>query len=136
MDGLARRFRVTYTRYADDLVFSGGAEFRRAARRFLPLVRAILGEHRLPMNHAKLLFARKGSRQVVTGLVVNDRVSVPARERRLLRAILWNARATGLVAQTRARVADFRAFQRIAHVEALHAEEGRRLREALAAVGA
>ena len=59
----------------------------------------ILPQTDICLNRRKIHFARRGARQRVTGLVVNDRPSVPRRYRRQLRAILHNARKTGLDAQ-------------------------------------
>ena len=97
--GLARKFGCTYTRYADDLTFSGDAAFEKTLKRFLPLLRRIIGEEGFRLNRKKIHFARRGARQRVTGLVVNERPAVPRRYRRQLRAILHNAAKAGLDAQ-------------------------------------
>jgi len=97
--GLAARFGCAYTRYADDLAFSGDVAFVRSLKRFIPLLRRIVRSEDFVLNRAKMRFARRGASQRVTGLVVNDRPSVPRRYRRTLRAILHNARRTGLAAQ-------------------------------------
>ncbi|MFW6162978.1 MAG: reverse transcriptase family protein, partial [Planctomycetota bacterium] len=76
LGGLARAFGCTYTRYADDLTFSGDEAFERALPRFLPLLRRIIDEEGFRVNRRKMHFARRGARQRVTGLVVNDRPSV------------------------------------------------------------
>jgi retron-type reverse transcriptase len=99
LSGLAGKFGGAYTRYADDLTFSGGKDFERTLKRLLPLLRRIVGGEGFRLNQKKIHFARKGKRQRVTGLVVNTGPSVPRRYRRRLRAILHNARRTGLEAQ-------------------------------------
>jgi len=99
LGGLARTFGCLYTRYADDLTFSGDDAFERTLKRFLPLLWRIVRQEGFRVNKKKVHFARRGARQKVTGLVVNDGPSVPRRTRRQLRAILHNARKTGLEAQ-------------------------------------
>lgn len=134
--GLARRFGATYTRYADDLTFSGDAEFRRDLRRFVPLVRTILRHERLAPSPGKLHFARKGAHQRVTGIVVNTKPNTPARDYRTLRAILHNCATQGAAAQNRGEHPRFREhlLGRIAHHAEVNPERGRRLREAFAAI--
>ncbi len=99
--GLARKFGCAYTRYADDLTFSGDEAFERSLKRFLPLLHQIVKAEGFKLKKGKTHFARRGARQEVTGLVVNDGPRVPRAYRRQLRAILHNARKTGLEAQNR-----------------------------------
>lgn len=99
--GLARKFGCTYTRYADDLTFSGDRAFARSLKRFLKLLHQIVKAEGFKLKRDKTRFARRGARQEVTGLVVNDGPRVPRAYRRRLRAILHNARKTGLDAQNR-----------------------------------
>jgi hypothetical protein len=71
-----------YTRYADDLTFSGGPQvigLLRSAQR-------AIGRLGLELDPAKTNIFRRGRRQMVTGLVVNDQVAVPRAIRRRLRA--------------------------------------------------
>lgn len=93
--GLAARTGATYTRYADDLTFSGDAELRGALRRFIPLVARIVREEGFEVAPEKRRVHRKGGRQTVTGLVVNDEVGVPRETVRRLRAIIHNAAVHG-----------------------------------------
>jgi retron-type reverse transcriptase len=101
LGGLAQKFGCAYTRYADDLTFSGDEAFEKSLTRFIPLLRRIIRAEGFRLNRDKFHFARRGARQQVTGLVVNDGLSVPRRYRRQLRAILHNARKTGLAGQNR-----------------------------------
>lgn len=73
---------IAYTRYADDLTFSGGNEVRDV----LPFVKDLLAQLGLAMDAKKLNFFRRGRRQIVTGLVVNETPNLPRRLRRRLRA--------------------------------------------------
>ena len=129
LGGLARKFGCTFTRYADDITFSGDDAFERSLKRFIPLFRRIIRQENFRVNKKKVHFARRGARQRVTGLVVNDGPSVPRRYRRELRAILHNARKTGLEAQNLTSHPHFADVLRgrIAFVRSTHPELADRL---------
>jgi len=78
----AQRLECRYTRYADDLTFSGD----HGAVRLLGLAERVLSQIGLALDPKKTNIYRPGRRQIVTGLVVNERVSVPRRLRRRIRA--------------------------------------------------
>lgn len=99
--GLAREFKAAYTRYADDLTFSGDAEFKNSLPWFLPLLAAIVEDEGFKLSKRKFVVARAGRRQSVTGLTVNKRVAVDRRYVRRLKAILHNCRKTGPAKQAR-----------------------------------
>jgi len=84
------RHGITYTRYADDLTFSGGDPGK-----ILPYVEEWLARFGYALDRKKTNFFRRGRRQVVTGLVVNDKVSIPRAMRRKLRAAVHNFNAKG-----------------------------------------
>jgi retron-type reverse transcriptase len=73
-----------YTRYADDLSISGKGSGERARE----LLEAIVKEEGFEPNPRKSRTCRRGTRQTVTGLVVNDGVSIPRPWRRRLRAMV------------------------------------------------
>jgi retron-type reverse transcriptase len=93
--GLARKFGANYTRYADDLTFSGGHDFDLRLRRFFILLYMILRREGFEVNWPKRRIRRKGARQMVTGIVVNDRPNLTRQERRQLRAMLHRKHTTG-----------------------------------------
>ena len=109
LSALAAKFEASYTRYADDLTFSGGAGLRKGLRRFIPLSKRIIRSEGLRLARGKLRVARKSARQVVTGLVVNQKVNVAATEYRTLRALLHNCLRHGPESQNRDSHPDFRA---------------------------
>ncbi len=78
----AQRLGARYTRYADDLTFSGGSE----AVGLIKLAERTLARIGLMLDPRKTNVFRRGRRQMVTGLVVNDEVGVPRAARRRLRA--------------------------------------------------
>ncbi|MFM8737639.1 MAG: reverse transcriptase family protein, partial [Betaproteobacteria bacterium] len=87
----ATRLGGHYTRYADDLTFSGGAQVVG----LLKLAERTLAALGLELDPKKTNVFRRGRRQMVTGLVVNDQVSVPRAVRRRLRAAVHQVEQGG-----------------------------------------
>lgn len=136
--GLAWRFEATYTRYADDLTFSGGEPFKRGMIRFLPLVQQIIKEEGFKLNARKMRFMRPGQCQQVTGVVVNRKVNARRRDYDLLKAIIHNAERAGfLESQNRDARPNFRAnlLGRAAHIRQLNPSRGQRLIEQISSLG-
>jgi RNA-directed DNA polymerase len=133
LQGLARTRGFAYTRYADDLTFSAPTGHRDEIARLLASVRHILEEEGFAVQLKKGRVQRRGGRQIVTGIVVNERLSVPREEIRRLRAILHNAKRTGLAAQNREGHPAFEAHLRgkIAYVSMIDPTRGARLRAEL-----
>jgi RNA-directed DNA polymerase len=119
-----------YTRYADDLAFSGGHDFERAARRFQVQVMRIALEEGFEINARKTRFMRPGVRQQLCGVVLNTRPNIRRDEFDRLKAILHNCVKHGPNTQNRAALPDFRAhlLGRIGWVEHLHPARGVKLR--------
>jgi hypothetical protein len=102
---------MTYTRYADDLTFSG--DDPRVVGRVLRSARTILQAEGFVEHPSKTHVMRQTARQEVTGLVVNGaRPSVPRAYLRELRAVLHNCAAHGLASQNREGHPDFAACLR------------------------
>ncbi len=131
--GLAGKLGLTYTRYADDLTFSGGADLNGRVGYLMARVRHIAADEGFAVNEKKSRVLRRNAAQRVTGLVVNDRPGVARKEVRRLRAILHRARTEGLEKQNREDRKDFLAWLRgkIAYVGMARAEVGARLRKEL-----
>jgi len=99
--GVAKAFHARYTRYADDLAFSGDAELARKTGALIEMVRRTVREEGFELNVVKTRVMRASAQQRLTGLVINDGVGVARRDRKALEAILFNALRTGLDAQNR-----------------------------------
>jgi retron-type reverse transcriptase len=129
LDALARKFGATYTRYADDISFSGYDDLAKSAGHLLQLVRQIVRTEGLRLNEKKTRIMRGGRQQRVTGVIVNQKTNVPRREYDLLKAILHNCIKHGPAGQNRGQVPDFREHLRgrIAHVAHIGPERGRKL---------
>jgi RNA-directed DNA polymerase len=101
LTALAHRHAYTYTRYADDLTFSGDDDSR--VGRLRRSVASVIAAEGFTENLAKTKVMRRGGRQEVTGLTVNERPSMPRDALRALRATLHNAAKHGLESQNRAQ---------------------------------
>jgi RNA-directed DNA polymerase len=130
LTGLAESAGARYTRYADDLAFSGGDEFERRVERFSTHVAAILLEEGFAVNHRKTRIMRRGVRQHLAGLVVNEHINVRRRDFDRLKAMLTNCARLGAEGQNRAGHTDFRAHLegKVGFVESVNPAKGRRLR--------
>ncbi len=131
LTGLARRFGANYTRYADDLTFSGNDQFLRSLAVFIQLVDQIVRSERFSLNKKKRKVIRNNQRQTVTGVVVNSHPNVARRDYDILKAILTNCVRRGPSTQNHDRHESFSAHLqgRIAHVIQLNSARGERLRQ-------
>ncbi|MEX2171587.1 MAG: reverse transcriptase family protein [Pirellulales bacterium] len=131
LQGLARAADARYTRYADDLAFSGDHQFARRAKRFLIHAAATAAEEGFVVHHRKTRIMRRSMRQHLAGVVVNERLNVRRSDYDRLKAILINCRRHGPGTQNRENHPDFRAHLtgRIAFVAQINPARGERLRE-------
>ena len=134
--GLADAFAATYSRYADDLAFSGDRELHSHAPALRRAVAAIVADEGFRLNLRKSALATRAGRQRVCGVVVNARTNAPRDDYDRLRAALHEAATRGPAAANRAGVPDLRAhlLGRIGWVEALNPARGAKLRRTLATV--
>lgn len=131
--GLAQAAGATYARYADDLAFSGEAEFGRSANRFALHVAGIAEEEGWAVNHRKTRLMRQGVRQHLVGLVTNDHVNVIRADHDRLKATLTNCIRHGASSQNRKNHPSFRMHLegRVGFLESINPEKGKRLRALL-----
>lgn len=136
LSGLATSLEIGYSRYADDLTFSGPARLVRTAPTLRRAVAEIAKDEGFTVNHHKSMLATRAGRQCVCGVVVNEHLNVARQEYDLLKAILHNARAHGPASQNRQAVPDFRAHLRgrIAWVHSLNPQRGEKLRHQFAGI--
>lgn len=72
---------IRYTRYADDLTFSGEIKSLKMRN----LVEAELGKIGLNLNPDKTKLRKSSQRQMVTGIVVNEKAQIPKFERNFIK---------------------------------------------------
>jgi hypothetical protein len=88
LNGLAKRFNITYSRYADDITFSSPTNIF-IKEEFLNELNRIILDQKLEINPSKTRLQQTGYRQQVTGLVVNKKVNVNSRYIKQLRNWLY-----------------------------------------------
>ena len=129
LTGLAKAAGATYTRYADDLAFSGGQDFRRSASNFSLHASAILMEEGFTVAHRKTRIMRPAVRQQLAGLIVNQRLNVKRNEYDRLKAILTNCIRLGPSGQNREALSFREHIEgKVVYVESIHPVWGRKLR--------
>ena len=131
--GLSKAVGADYTRYADDLLFSGDQSFARSVQRFSVQVAAIAIEEGFAVAHRKTRVMRQGVCQRAAGIVINQKINMPRNDYDMLKAILWNCVKRGPAEQNRSEVADFRAHLsgRVAHAMRLNPHRGEKLKRLL-----
>ena len=75
---------VTYTRYCDDMSFSGEKVSVRK-NNIIGKVRALLNNMGMKLNDKKTVFISSSQQQRVTGIVVNEKAAIPREMRRSIR---------------------------------------------------
>lgn len=72
---------IRYTRYADDLTFSGDFNYKEV----VSFIRKVLSKTSFAINDNKTKFVSRGNRQEVTGVVVNEKLQATAKYRKKIR---------------------------------------------------
>lgn len=105
--GLKKIHGFNYTRWVDDLTFSGGTRLLKIRK----LLRRIVEDEGFKVKPEKILTMLAGERQVVTKLVVNNQVNLPREQRKEIRSAVQTHLAIGeeLPAQVAGRMHWFRA---------------------------
>lgn len=131
--GLAEKLGGQYTRYADDLTFSGSGEVAEKIGWLLAKIRHIAEEEGFRLNEQKTRVHRPHAAQMVTGIVVNERPGVPRKLIRRLRAILHRAQFEGLEHQNRDGHPNFEAWVRgmVAYIQMVNPKQAEPLKQAL-----
>ena len=75
LSGLARRFNLHYSRYADDITFSSMHNVYKEDGVFRTELKRIIEDQNFKMNEAKTRLQKIGERQEVTGLTVSNKVN-------------------------------------------------------------
>jgi hypothetical protein len=126
---LAGACGAVYTRYADDLLFSGDAKFARSAHRFASQVVAIASAEGFSVHSRKTRIMRRGVRQFAAGIVLNERLNAPRKDYDRLKAILHRAVYDGPAPPEGMDLETYRSHLRgkIAWMASLNPVRGRRL---------
>ena len=83
---------IAYTRYCDDMTFSGNFDVKEV----VSFIKTQLRKNGFLLNTAKTRVCRNNKRQSVTGIVVNEKLSIPAEYKRKLRQEIYYCKKFGI----------------------------------------
>jgi len=86
---LAKTNNVKYTRYADDMTFSSDYNVYQDNSDFLNKLHKIIEEENFVLNDKKTRLQKRGYRQEVTGVIVNEKLNLSKRYIKNLRALIY-----------------------------------------------
>lgn len=92
MEKWCRDRAITYTRYCDDMTFSGSFSPGQVTAK----VRGFLGRLGFQLNPEKTRVIHQGQRQIVTGIVVNEKAQTAKAYRRRLRQEIYYIEKFGI----------------------------------------
>jgi retron-type reverse transcriptase len=87
--GVAKRFGLKYSRYADDITFSSMHNVYQPESEFLKELHRIIEEQNFHIKESKTRLQKDGYRKEVTGLLVNEKANVQQRYIKQLRMWLY-----------------------------------------------
>jgi RNA-directed DNA polymerase len=88
----ANKINAQYSRYADDITFSGGAEIAKELNNVINIV----SSYKFKINDRKTRIHYKDKIQVVTGIIVNKKMQVPNKMKRRLRQHIYYCKKYGV----------------------------------------
>lgn len=93
---IAKKHKLDYTRYADDLTFSTNDKiFLDDHEHFLHKIEKVIEHSGFKVNEKKTRLLFRDSRQEVTGLIVNKKINIDSRYYKATRAMANSLYATG-----------------------------------------
>lgn len=97
---LAAEYGLTYTRYADDLIFSGDVFPKE---QIIPQVKRIIRDEKFEPNHKKTHFMNQSSRKIITGVSVASgvKLTIPKSKKREIRKNVYFILTKGLAEHQR-----------------------------------
>jgi RNA-directed DNA polymerase len=130
LQGVADRYGFQYTRYADDLAFSGSSNLANMSEFVEALVGGIAIDEGFRLNHRKTRLRLSSQRQCLTGIIVNEKSNCRRSDWDQLKAILHNCIRYGPESQNHNDLHDFKAHLqgRLAHMLWLNPSRGEKLR--------
>ncbi|HEY5957095.1 MAG TPA: reverse transcriptase family protein [Polyangiaceae bacterium] len=93
--GFAQKHGLVYTRYADDLTLSSPRGTPAPVGAILAVLEKVANEEGFSLHPDKVNVKRRGRRQEVTGIVVNDQLGVDRRTIKRFRAFLFQLEKDG-----------------------------------------
>jgi hypothetical protein len=97
LNGVAKRFGLKYSRYADDITFSSMHNVFQKNSDFLIEINRIINEQNFLIKDSKTRLQKQGYRQEVTGLIINQKPNVDSRYISELRKWIYLWEKYGLI---------------------------------------
>jgi RNA-directed DNA polymerase len=89
LSGIAKRFHLNYTRYADDISFSSMHNVYQENDDFIKEVQKVIKDQNFDIKESKTRLQKTGFRQDFTGLIINKKVNVRKRYTKQIRICLY-----------------------------------------------
>ncbi|AFZ08135.1 RNA-directed DNA polymerase [Oscillatoria nigro-viridis PCC 7112] len=93
---VAKNLGFCYTRYADDLTFSGCGEAARRISNLMKEIKLIIAAEGFSINRDKTKIMGRSVQQEVTGIVVNTQLNISKKTLKAFRATLYQIEQEGL----------------------------------------
>lgn len=87
-----RKNKIRYTRYADDMSFSGDFSEGNVYSK----IKHIVNSYGFKLNEKKTRVRKHGQQQEVTGIIVNEKIQIPKKKRSLIRQEIYYIKKFGL----------------------------------------
>jgi RNA-directed DNA polymerase len=81
--------KLNYSRYSDDITISGKSSKSKEISKIIAFVSRQLREYDFELHQRKTRVLKKNNRQIVTGIVVNEKLSIPRRIKKALRQEIY-----------------------------------------------
>lgn len=92
ISGLSNKIGADYSRYADDITISGN----RNILSYIKVYKKIIEDEGFQINESKFRVKRSFERQMVTGLVVNEKISVPREVKDYIKQQIYYCKKYGI----------------------------------------
>lgn len=93
LNGFARKFDLNYTRYADDLTFSGN----NISVVLIKYITEILNDEGFNVNESKTKLIKENNQKIVTGISISSgKLTIPKKTKREIRKNVYNILSKGL----------------------------------------
>lgn len=99
ISGYCKNLKIKYTRYADDLSFSGDFDFKA----LMDKISFEISKLELSINKDKTKIMTRDQAQIVTGVVVNEKLQVPLKIRNQLRQDMYYINKFGVIEHMKRR---------------------------------
>ena len=96
LSGLGKKYGFVYTRYVDDLTFSGNTESFKNITALLKYSKRTVNEENFHLHPDKLRIMKRNAKQEVTGVVVNEKPNIPKKDLKRFRALLFQIEKDGI----------------------------------------